>query len=178
MKASMRAKRMARNHRRMAQQSKLNLVSLMDIFTILVFFLMVNSGDIEVLPSDKSIKLPESTAEQKPDLALIITISPTDVIVQGRSVAKVGDVLAQSDNLIKGLSDELGYLSKRAPALSEEEAERGRHVIIMGDQATPYQLLKRVMATCADADYRDIALAVSSLPAGMTEVPAAPVQEG
>ena len=62
MKASMRARRMARNHRRMKTPSKLNLVSLMDIFTILVFFLMVNNGDVEVLQADNSIELPESVA--------------------------------------------------------------------------------------------------------------------
>ena len=31
----------------------------------------------------------------------------------------------------------------------------------MGDQTIPYELLKKIMATCAAADYRDISLAVS-----------------
>jgi biopolymer transport protein ExbD len=72
MKSSLRARRMASNHRRMQQNSKLNLVSLMDIFTILVFFLMVNSGDVEILQSDKDITLPDSVSEQKPDLTLLV----------------------------------------------------------------------------------------------------------
>ena len=40
----------------------INLVSMMDIFTILVFFLLVNSSDVEVLPNAKEIVLPTSTA--------------------------------------------------------------------------------------------------------------------
>lgn len=164
MKTSLRAKRMARNHRRMQNSSKLNLVSLMDIFTILVFFLMVNSGDVEVLQSDKNIALPESSAEQKPDLTLLIKISATDVIVQGRSVASVADILAQQDNEIVALDKELTYLAERKPMLTEQEKKKGRSVTIMGDQNIPYTLLKRVMATCAGADYRDISLAVNALP--------------
>ena len=125
---------------------------------------MVNSGDVEVLQSDKDITLPESVAEQKPDLTLLIKISETDVIVQGRSVALVADILAQQDNAIASLDKELNYLADRKPLLSDIEKEKGRAVTIMGDQNIPYTLLKRVMATCAGADYRDISLAVNALP--------------
>lgn len=164
MKSSLRAKRMARNHRRMGNSSKLNLVSLMDIFTILVFFLMVNSGDVEVLQSDKNIALPESVSEQKPDLTLLVKISDTDIIVQGRSVVKVQDVINQPAEGISALEKELQYLADRKPILTEDEKEKGRAVTIMGDQGVPYKLLKRVMTACALTDYRDISLAVSAIP--------------
>ena len=165
MKSSFRARRMARAHRRSAQSSKLNLVSLMDIFTILVFFLMVNSGDVEVLQSDKNIKLPESVSEQRPDLTLLVKISPTDIIVQGRSIAKVDTVLSRDDAGIAELEKELQYLADRKPQLTDIEKEKGRAVTIMGDHNTPYKLLKRVMTTCAQTDYRDISLAVNAMPA-------------
>ena len=54
---SRRAKRMGRHHIRNKATAALNLVSLMDIFTILVFFLLVNSSEVEVLPNDKDIQL-------------------------------------------------------------------------------------------------------------------------
>lgn len=155
---------MASNHRRMQQNSRLNLVSLMDIFTILVFFLMVNSGDVEILQSDKNIKLPDSVSEQRPDLNLQIKISATDIIVQGRSVALVKNVLAEDSDSIEALNEELEYLAEKKPLLSDTEKEKGRAVTIMGDSSTPYSLLKRVMTTCAAADYRDISLAVNALP--------------
>ncbi len=162
MKRSARARRMARSHRRLHGQAKLSLVSLMDIFTILVFFLMVNSGDVEVLEADKNISLPESVSEQKPDVALTIKVSPDDIVVQGRRMGSVAEVLSQQDNLISALKEELAYQADRAPAMTEREAEIGRSVVIMGDQGMPYKLLKRIMTTCADSDYRDITLAVNT----------------
>ena len=162
MSSSARTRRMARSHRRLQQQAKLSLVSLMDIFTILVFFLMVNSGDVEVLEADKNISLPESISEQKPDIALTIKVSPDDIVVQGRSLGTVEEVLAQPGNVIAALSEELAYQADRAPALTEREEEIGRPVIVMGDQDMPYKLLKRIMTTCADSDYRDITLAVNT----------------
>lgn len=155
---------MASNHRRMQQNSKLNLVSLMDIFTILVFFLMVNSGDVEILQSDKNIQLPDSVSEQKPDLTLLIKISDSDVIVQGRPIASIKDILASDELAIAALDKELSYLAEKKPLLTEQEKDKGRAVTIMGDTNTPYELLKRVMTTCAQADFRDISLAVNALP--------------
>ena len=60
-----RAARMERHHKRHQRNVTLNLVSLMDIFTILVFFLLVNSGDVQTLPNAKDMALPESVAEQR-----------------------------------------------------------------------------------------------------------------
>lgn len=169
MKSSARARRMARSHGRFQQQARLSLVSLMDIFTILVFFLMVNSGDVEVLEADKNIELPESVSEQKPEIALTIKVSPEDIVVQGRRLDNVDAVLSQQGNLIASLSEELAYQAGRAPTMTEREEQVGRSVIIMGDQGMPYKLLKRIMTTCADSDYRDITLAVNTSPAPAAE---------
>lgn len=162
MKASLRARRMARNHKRLTQQAKLSLVSLMDIFTILVFFLMVNSGEVEVLQADKNITLPQSVSEQNPEITLTIKISAEAIVVQGRKIESVRRALAQKGNTIGQLALELEYQSARGPELTEREKKIGRSIIIMGDRGMPYKLLKRLMKTCADSDYRDIALAVDS----------------
>jgi biopolymer transport protein ExbD len=164
MKASLRARRMAKNHKRLSQEARLSLVSLMDIFTILVFFLMVNSGDVEVLQADKNITLPQSVSEQKPEMTLTIKISADAIVVQGRKIESVARALAQTGNGIATLAKELKYQSERGPGLTEREEKMGRSIIIMGDRGMPYKLLKRVMKTCADSDYRDIALAVDSNP--------------
>ncbi|MFX8620482.1 biopolymer transporter ExbD, partial [Acinetobacter baumannii] len=58
-----------RRMKRAARQKKgmtLNIVSLIDIFTVLVFFLLLNSTELELLPEAKNIHLPESVAEAKP----------------------------------------------------------------------------------------------------------------
>ena len=164
MKASMRARRMARNHRRMKSPAQLTLVPIIDIFTMLLFFLMMNTGNVEVLDLDKTIKLPQSIADRRPDQTVLIKINADDILVQGRVVARVADVMAGGDEQIAGLRSELDGLAARSPQPTEDEKNRGRAVTIMGDQQVPYSLLKRVMATCAQADFRDIALAVERLP--------------
>ena len=161
MKQSLRAKRMAKHHRRLNQASKVNLVSLMDIFTILVFFLLVNSGDVEVLQADKSIKLPASVSEQVPENNLLVVVSATDVVVGGRSVGKLTELMVSTDDKFLPLETELKYQAQKAGPLKEADQITGRPVTIMADQTLPYALLKKLMATCAAAEYRAISLAVT-----------------
>ena len=164
MSSSLRSRRMARNHRRLALQPKLNLVALMDIFTILVLFLMVNSGDVEVLQSDQAISLPSSVSQRKPQVGLTIKVSAVDIRVLGKRVEGVESVLAQPGEVIEGLDKELALQASQAEPAQEFERALGRSVTIMADETMPYKLLKRIMATCAQTDYRNIALAVNSLP--------------
>jgi biopolymer transport protein ExbD len=163
MKQNLRARRMARLHKRAKKQATLNLVSLMDIFTILVFFLMVNASDVEVLENNKSINLPESISDKKPGTQLVVTVTAEDILVGSRAVAKTASALNQSGETLAPLQEELAYLAQRSPYANDEERQRGRDVTIMGDSAIPYTLLKRIMLTCAQSEYRNIALAVSQL---------------
>ena len=163
MKKSLRAKRMERHHARMKKKSDLNLTALMDIFTILVFFLMVNSSDVQVLKDTKDIKMPKSLAKELPKETLIIQISNEDVLVQGRKVASIAEVKSSEEDIIPGLETELNYQTSRRPEMTEKEKVLGRQITIQGDQQVPYALLKKVMATCASTEYRDISLAVTRI---------------
>lgn len=169
MKQSMHARRMDRHHKRAKSQSKLNLVSLMDIFTILVFFLLVNSSEVEVLQSNKSIKLPESVAEKKPENTLVVMVSEDDIILNGRAVATVSSVLKSDNEQIAPLKQELEYLASRKPLVTQAEQEAGRDITIMGDAEIPYTLLKKIMTTSAQSGYRNISLAVTQVPAEPAE---------
>lgn len=156
---SARAKRMEKHHAR-HKGGALNLVSLMDIFTILVFFLLVNSSEVETLPNAKDLQLPESIAEQKAKETVIVLIGETDIIVQGTPVAKVADVIAQKGNDIAPLREALKSQNDRVLRRTAKDDIAGREVTIMGDKEIPYRLLKKVMATCTAADYGQISLAV------------------
>ncbi|MDO6747798.1 ExbD/TolR family protein [Gilvimarinus sp. 1_MG-2023] len=158
MKQSLRAKRMAKHHRRNKNVPKLNLVSLMDIFTILVFFLLVNSSDVEVLSNDKSIELPASIANTVPDTTLIVMVNDSRILVSGRPVVELADI--SEANEIEPLLKELSYRAERRTLTAEQEVS-GLPITIMGDKDIPYTLLKQVMNTCAQAGYRDISLAVN-----------------
>ena len=157
---SARAKRMEKHHERNTKSSALNLVSLMDIFTILVFFLLVNSSDVETLPNAKDLQLPESIAEEKAKETVVILIGETDILVQGAPVAKVADVMAMSGNDIAPLREALKSQNDRVLRREARDDIAGREVTIMGDREIPYRLLKKVMATCTAADYGQISLAV------------------
>lgn len=139
--------------------AKLNLVSLMDIFTILVFFLLLNSGSNEILKVN-DVTLPDSTAEERPKATTVVTITEDDILVDGRPVATLNEVIT-SNGLIDGLMEELRFQATKRSELTEREKTLGRAVTILGDQEIPYELLKRVMLTCAKADYRDLSMAVS-----------------
>lgn len=165
----MHARRMASRHKRGKSQPKLNLVSLMDIFTILVFFLLVNSSAVEVLQSDKSIKLPESVADKKPEETLVVMVNEDDIIINGRAVADVSSVLASDADEIAPLRQELEYLAARKPLKTEAEREAGRDITIMGDAQIPYTLLKRIMHTSAQSGYANISLAVTQVSAEKAE---------
>jgi len=137
----------------------MNLVSLIDIFTILIFFLLSNSAEVEVLPSSKAVKLPESTAEKSPRDTLVVIVNATDIIVQGRKVASVPDVLGAAGDLIEPLKTELDLQASRQVIRAENAAQKNA-ITIMGDKDIPYRLLRRVMITCARANFSDVSFAV------------------
>lgn len=161
MKMSKRAKRMKRNHKRNAQKSALNLTALMDIFTILVFFLMLNQNDSEVQNND-AIQLPKSIAASELKDTVRVLVTKDDVLVQGRPIIKMAAIssMKPEEEIIPALKKELDYLATRSP-LPAELKEQGRPITIMGDKDTPYAVLKRIMDTCAKAEFNNISLAVS-----------------
>jgi len=159
MKMSRRAQRMERHHKRSRSAVALSLVSLMDIFTILVFFLLVHSSDVEDLPPAKAVRLPESVAEKAPKQTVVVTVSGEDILVQGRKVASVAAVLADTGDLIEPLRTELQFQSSRA-YIKVKDPTKGREVTILGDKEIPYRLLKKIMVTCVRASYSNISLAV------------------
>jgi biopolymer transport protein TolR len=137
----------------------MNLVALIDIFTILIFFLMSSTG-VEVLTSHRSVKLPESSAEKPPHETIVVTVSATEILVGGRAVARVSDALASDDDLIAPLKAELDLQASRS-VLGAGGAAKGQSVTILGDKAIPYRLLRKVMVTAARANFSDVAFAVT-----------------
>ena len=160
MQMSKRARRMERRNVRGKRTVTLNLVSLMDIFTILVFFLLVSSTEVEVLPNAKDIRLPESIAEEKARENVIVVVTSDSILVQGKVVAGVSDVIDGKELVIPALEQALRQQTDRILRKQAMAEITDREVTIMGDRELPYRLLKRVMASCTAADYGRISLAV------------------
>jgi len=160
MKMSNRARRMARHHARSRRGGGLNLVSLMDIFTILVFFLLVNSAEVQTLETPKDITLPESIAETKPRETVVVHVSHDQVLVQGQVVTTLAEVEALEGNIIEPLKVALKGQSDRILRADAAQDIAGREITILGDRELPFRVLKKIMATCTDADYGKLSLAV------------------
>ena len=157
MKLSRRARRMKQHHARAKKNTAtLNMVSLMDIFTILVFFLLVNATSAEVLPSPQNITLPDSVSEKIPLRNLVIAVNEKDIRIQGRFVISVKQAMSSRKKTIKPLFDAL-----RVKAASVKDITDKQGVTIMGDKKIPFKLLKKIMLTCAGAKYTNISFAVN-----------------
>lgn len=157
---SRRARRMERNHKN-AKTPGLNLVALMDIFTLLVFFLLVNSSSTQHLPTQKSIRLPASTSQVLPEETLVVQITRQDILIQGVVVATVAEVLQSAGDTIPALEKELVGLTV---ASADTGAVKEHKVTIMGDENISYDLVRKVLTTCQHAKYTKIAFAAMQKP--------------
>lgn len=151
-----------RNERRKRNQTMvdMNLVSLIDVFTILIFFLLSNSGGVETLPSPKAVLLPESVAEVSPRETIVVVVSASEILVDGRKVANVADVLAANGDIIVPLQAELELLQSTKQVIRKENEALSKRITIMGDKDIPYRLLRKIMVTSARANFSDVSFAV------------------
>lgn len=149
--------RRMQHFKQMQSGAGMNLVSLMDIFTILVFFLLANSNS-QQLPSSKDVKLPVSVATKAPGENLVITITKDSILVQGKKIAQVQEVMATTETVISVLSTELNSRVANVPVVAGTQGTR-RAVMIMGDESIPYELLRKILATCQAAKYTRIEFA-------------------
>lgn len=138
----------------------LSLTSLMDIFTILLFFLLVSGSNSQKLPDSKFIVLPKSSAEELPKDTVTVQVSGKDIIVQGRVVATTPEVDAQDDVVINGLKEELDFQASKTTAPLNEQGLPEREITILMDRQIPYEILKKIMVTCTQTEYSKISFAV------------------
>jgi biopolymer transport protein ExbD len=138
----------------------MNLTSLMDVFTILVFFLLVNSASTEVLETPKRITLPASAVEQKPRETVVIFISPNEVTVQGESVVLVADILTTPGQDIAAISERLAEVSSNIIGLRTGIVAESQEVTILADKSVSFNVIKKVMSTCTSQGFGRISLAV------------------
>ena len=157
MKNSRRMKRMARNRQKVVT---MNLTSLMDVFTILVFFLLVNSATTEVLETPKQITLPASIVEEKPRETVVIFVSPDQVTVQGEAVARIEDILASSAQNIEPIGRRLAEVNQNVIGLTTKAVAESREVTILADRSVPFSVVKKIMSTCTSQGFGRISLAV------------------
>jgi biopolymer transport protein TolR len=144
--------------------AKPQMTSLVDVLTVLVFFLLKNfSTEGDIITPSKNLELPESSAKAKPEQMLNISISQKHILAEGTPVALVSEEQERTGNDIPGLARYLEDKRKQ----TEEIAEYDKNVTfngkltIQGDRAIPYWLLQKVLATCGENGYSSFSLAVN-----------------
>ncbi len=158
MKTSRRIARMSRNR---VKVPKLNLTSLMDVFTILLFFLMFHSGTAELVQEPKNVSLPTSVVESKPRESVVIVVGREDVLVQGEVVARVADIAARPGEEIVPIGDRLTALSRSVIGVNTQAVAESQEVTVLADRSVPFNVVKSVMSTCTAKGYTRISLAVT-----------------
>jgi biopolymer transport protein ExbD len=136
------------------------LTSLMDIFTILVFFLLFHSSGSDVQEPPRDIHLPESVIESKPRETVEITVSPEAVIVQGKSVISTAELLEVELETVAEITERLEQLERNIIGISTQTVVESKEVTILADKTIPFKALKKIMSTCTGSGYGRISLAV------------------
>ena len=165
-KMSRKALRKVRRVKKMGAVTSINLVSMIDIFTILIIYLLVNTAAVQIAGAEQ-VELPKSTAEEPPRENVAILITKEHVLVDSKVVMKVADIRPDGPVMVlqplkEGLLAAAPLTAKQAASATEE----GGEVNILADKTVPYALLKKIMTTCADAQFAKISLGVAPAASG------------
>ena len=140
------------------EDAELNLIPLIDILSVMVAFLLVYSADVEVIQNTKGVEIPQSSVEEQPKHSVVVMITKDQLFVQGELITSIEEIRAAGTPLIDPLSAAL-----KRPMLAGEAAAEDlawSEITVIGDKSLPYDVVRRVIATCTDAGYGKISLAV------------------
>ena len=132
------------------------LIPMIDMLTILVVYLLVDAADYEILSNARNIAIPQSVSEQKPRPATVVTVTRDTLYVNGEAVAALADVGRSDAPVVEALRAALDR--QAAPLLAG--ASEPRAVTVMAEKSLPYAVLRKVVASCAAANYSKVSLAV------------------
>lgn len=159
MKNTRRIKRMTRAQRNKA--GGLNLTSLMDVFTILVLYLLVNQSAVEIVEPPKDVKLPDSVVESKPRQTVVLMVSEDVVSIQGEPIATIEEIKANKTGVIAPVRDALKKVKENIIGDTTEAVAKSKEVTIMAHRTVPFEVLRTLMSSCTSAGYTKISLAVN-----------------
>ncbi|HEX4375813.1 MAG TPA: biopolymer transporter ExbD [Steroidobacteraceae bacterium] len=159
MSLSNRARRMMQHQLRHRADAELNLIPMIDILSVMVSFLLVYSTNVEVLQNDKAIEMPQSISERQPKQTVVVMMTRDELYVQGDPVEAIADVRATDGTILPPLRDALKKPTLVGQDVTEKDLSE-REITVMADKTLTYDIIKKVMATCTDADYGKLSFAV------------------
>lgn len=158
--------------RRSPSAFKIQITSMVDMFVILLVFLLksYSTSPVNISPRD-GLTLPESTSTTDPIDVVKLIVSKDAVFVEDEKIIdlKEGqfnsvDLDSNDNHFIRKLYEALDQHAEKAKAISEvnEEFVFDGKILLQADRELDYQVLKRVMYTSMMAGYADVKLAVAS----------------
>jgi biopolymer transport protein ExbD len=148
------------HHLHQREDVYLNLIPLIDILSVMVAFLLVYSVDVEVVQNSKSVEIPQSTADVLPNQSVVVMITRDQLFVQGELVADLANFQDPAQDVIEPLLAVLARPMVGVDAEAQQAALATREITVIADKSLPYDVVKKVMATCTAAAYGRISLAV------------------
>ncbi len=135
------------------------LTSLMDIFIVLVLYLLVNQGDGINLQLPDGVVLPDSGVDTAPRQSIVIALSDLDIRIQGEAVVSMAEVKASPLAEIASIRQAIERI--KAAAKAKDQTGIDTEVTIVADRAVPFRVLKKVMLSSSNAGYGKISFAVN-----------------
>ncbi len=142
----------------------LKLTSMIDMFTILLVFLLKSySAEGQIMSVAPDLKLPNSTAQKTPETTSIIAVTNEHLLLDGHVIANITDVMKTNQLIIPALLKELQtkrHISERLGQYNTDIGFTGK-ISIQADKELPYLIIKKIMFTCGRVGFNDIMLAVN-----------------
>ena len=155
-----RARRTTQQHLRHRTDAELNLIPLIDILSVMVAFLLVYSAEVEVIQNAKGVEIPQSIAEAQPKQSVVVMITKDQLFVQGELIASIAEIRRARTLLIDPLLEVLERPMLVGDVAAPDSTLASREITLMSDKSLPYDVVRKVMATCTAASYGKISLAV------------------
>lgn len=139
---------------------ELNLIPLIDVMSVLVAFLLIYSADVEIVQNTKGIEIPQSSAEVRPLESVVVMITKEHLFVQGQPVATIAEIRGTQASSIEPLRRVLSRPMVTGDVVATDAELAAREITVIADKSLPFDVVRRVMATCTEAAYGKISLAV------------------
>lgn len=151
-------RRHSRQRQKKQQVSQLSLTSLMDIFTILVFFLLISAQNPVQMPSLKDLTLPTSITSDSIDRSMTLVIAKNEIRVNDQVVMRFDPNATNQDfQALAQVLAEQRLVQKPTQTLNGVAQYQ---VVIMADQKLPYSFLRQVMRACSEQQFGEVSFAV------------------
>lgn len=151
-----------KKHYTSSGSQKLNLTSMMDMFTIiLVFLLKTYATEGQLIHPSESLELPKSTIQTPPETALDLVVSNESIVLNNKRIVDLASVKKEKGFVIRALRKELLFHAREAKKMEQQHGVPfSGKVTIQGDKSIEYRDLIKVMATCGASEYPNMRLVV------------------